>query len=671
MSAFDRDLARGPWRALPVPAFLADRRSGVRFQLAWAAGLALLLGLAAWLARRATGGRLLDAVGVQLVWRQALPQVLVGIGMAVVVARGGFDLSTAAVASLAGAVAARSGSAPLALLAALACGAANGALVALVRVPGWLVTGLTMFAVNALGVAQFGDAQRMFTAGDDLAWVLPGLSVAVPVAAALLAAGCQVAPQGGPSASRVRERLADAWPYCLTALLAGLAGLFSVARLRVATPEIDPGAGIELALVVVLGGTFLGSGRANVLGTVLAALGVAGLRNGLVVSSVASYMQALVKVPLVLLAVAVSASMHVLWERRGGAAPPPARDGEAAGGHAGGAGAAPARLFDRGLFRGPGRIVPVPIALSDRRAALRLELGWSAALLAAIGVLALALDVGTVGAFSGAVLSGLGHRLVPALLLVLGACAVVARGGFDWSAAALGSFAGYLAARDGNPALALLAALGVGLANGALVALVRVPGWLASAATLLVVQALRLALLLGTKAATLPAPTGLRWLLVGGVVVVAAAAAGAFAWLQWAPGRSPGRPARRWKERIDDGLPYLFSSVLACAAGIYLVQVIGSAAFQLTLGGETIPALIVAGCWLGAGRSNVIGAVLAMIALMALEYLLARAALPTVLAAVAAAAIAGLAASRIVYPWSGRRGARGTPREDMASREVG
>ncbi len=80
MIGFDRSLARGPWRALPVPAFLADRGAALRFQLGWAAALAAVLALlVVW----APGG-LTAPVVLRLAWSQCPSTLLLAVGLGIV-----------------------------------------------------------------------------------------------------------------------------------------------------------------------------------------------------------------------------------------------------------------------------------------------------------------------------------------------------------------------------------------------------------------------------------------------------------------------------------------------------------------------------------------------------------------------------------------------------------
>jgi hypothetical protein len=181
-----------------------------------------------------------------------------------------------------------------------------------------------------------------------------------------------------------------------------------------------------------------------------------------------------------------------------------------------------------------------------------------------------------------------------------------------------------------------------------------VPGWLASWVTLFALTLARVALLY-TGGESIRASPEQQWVIVAGVVVLAVAAVGAFAWLQLAPPEAPRRP-----ERLADGLPYLVCSLLAGVAGVYQAQWTGGASSRAALGAETLPAIIIAGCWLGSGRANVIGIVLAVAGLSGMEFVLTyqQAEQATIVAAAAGAALLALAASRIVHLAAARAYAR-------------
>ncbi len=650
MNVFDRTYAHGPWRALPVPAHLADRRAGLTFQLGWTALLVALVVLAGAVASGMLQGGLFPRATPGVVVQQSLPLVLMAIGMSVVFARGGFDLSVSAIASLAAIVAVKTGSPWLGLAGALACGLVNGVLVGLLRVPGWLVTTFTLLLFHHAGATFLRGQQFIRPAeGATMDWAL-GAAPFVAVAGGLVALlWAQVLPAGAPRRGALRRFVGEALlPYLFSAALAAMAG-FTVSAI-VQGAGAGPSEALELGLAVVLGGTFLGGGRANVLGAVVGALTVGALRFSLVASGVSATGPAVLKA-ILLGAVCVSAAAHLFAARRharahrAGPELPLAGDGPDR-----------PRLFDRRLFQGPCAIVPVPVHLGVRRSALRFELGWTALLLVGFALyLVPAMRAENAGWASP---SFFGPQLVIPLLLALGAAAVVARGGFDFSAVPLMGVVTQLAARENDPWLALGLAVAVGLAHALLVGLVRVPGWILTFATAILLDLERNRLALLVRAYEFPEAT-MRWLPMGTYCALGVAAVVALAWLQLAAGRPPADRVAPWRARFADGIPYFYASLLAGLAGLFLLALTTKLQRQLTVGDEALIGVVVAGCWLGAGRANVLGVLAGVVGFVLLELGLGRPRVPTlVLVLLAGLALAALVASRLAHLGLGRAHAR-------------
>lgn len=84
--------------------------------------------------------------------------------------------------------------------------------------------------------------------------------------------------------------------YSLCGLLASLAGIIEVARLSSAQPTAGTGYELDAIAAVVLGGTSLAGGKGRVMGTLIGALILGFLNNGLNLLGVSSYYQMIVKV---------------------------------------------------------------------------------------------------------------------------------------------------------------------------------------------------------------------------------------------------------------------------------------------------------------------------------------------------------------------------------------
>jgi simple sugar transport system permease protein len=76
------------------------------------------------------------------------------------------------------------------------------------------------------------------------------------------------------------------WLFILTSVLAGLAGTISAFRISNASPVAGTGYELEVIAMVVVGGTALAGGRGTILGTVVGALLLRAIRNGIVLIGV-------------------------------------------------------------------------------------------------------------------------------------------------------------------------------------------------------------------------------------------------------------------------------------------------------------------------------------------------------------------------------------------------
>jgi simple sugar transport system permease protein/ribose transport system permease protein len=223
--------------------------------------------------------------------------VLAAVGMTLVIATGGIDLSVGSVMAIAGAVAAvlLDRGVVVAVVAGLAAaalvGIVNGTLIATMRVQPIVVTLATLIAGR--GLAQVISHEGELVTISDASFATLGRGylgpVPVQVVIALIAVGIALfllratpfgryvlAAGGNPAAARlagvpVRRTLISV--YAASGLLAGVAGLIVASRLG-ASDAAKIGQNMELDAIaaVVVGGTALSGGRATILGTVVGAL---------------------------------------------------------------------------------------------------------------------------------------------------------------------------------------------------------------------------------------------------------------------------------------------------------------------------------------------------------------------------------------------------------------
>jgi galactofuranose transport system permease protein len=243
-------------------------------------------------------GRLYGSM-VDIVHRGSIVMLL-SVGMTLVIATAGIDLSVGSVMAMAGTVAALllTGSAPqsaavagaAALAVALAAGLWNGVLVAFLRLQPIVAT--LILLVAGRGIAQLlSDGQRVRFNRPDFEFLGSGSLLGLPftvfvvafvVAATLLVtrkttAGLTIEAVGSNErASRlcgIRPWLVKLLVYGFSGVCAGIAGLIYTADIKEGNP-LRCGEYVELdaILAVVIGGTPFSGGRANVFGSILGAL---------------------------------------------------------------------------------------------------------------------------------------------------------------------------------------------------------------------------------------------------------------------------------------------------------------------------------------------------------------------------------------------------------------
>lgn len=286
--------------------------------------------------------RFLSSINLFNVMRQVSITGLLAIGMTFVILTAGIDLSVGSLLAFAGLVAAAvakggmqdrftvgDGSIgygwPLAALAAIAVGMIGGTLqgVAITRLK------VPAFVVTLGGMSVFRGAALLFAAGGPISGFQPDFSwwgqgrigpVPVPViiflAAAIIAHtvlrytryGRRVYAVGGnPEAARLAGLNVNAITcsvYVIMGFFAGLGAFVLAARLNSA--EAVAGTGYELTVIasVVIGGTSLFGGSGSIFGTVVGAVLIGVLLNGLVLLNVSSYIQQIIIGVIIVLAVA-------------------------------------------------------------------------------------------------------------------------------------------------------------------------------------------------------------------------------------------------------------------------------------------------------------------------------------------------------------------------------
>ena len=260
--------------------------------------------------------------------------MLLSLGMTLVIATGGVDLSVGAVMAISGAVAAglvELGGLPLGVLlgaalgVCLIAGAWNGLLVAVFRVQPLVATLVLMVAGRGVAMliteGRRITIQRQYAAYDQFVFIGNGFLFYVPLAVTIVAvmllltvlvtrktaAGMFIESVGdNDTASRyagVNARAVKWSVYTFSGLCAGIAGLIYTSNIRTADPS-KTGMYLELdaIMAVVIGGTALTGGRFYLLGSIAGALLIQTLHTSMLMHGLSSD-EALVPKALVVLSV--------------------------------------------------------------------------------------------------------------------------------------------------------------------------------------------------------------------------------------------------------------------------------------------------------------------------------------------------------------------------------
>jgi len=250
-------------------------------------------------------------------------------GVTLCIITGGIDLSVGSVVALSGALSAAAAArahlpVALAILVGMGvgtlCGTISGLLIARGGLPPFVAT-LAMMAAARGGTLVFTEGRPVAGLSKEYTFWGTGAILGIPAPIWLLVLiylftwwllsqtrfGRYTYALGG---SEEVTRLAGIRPasiklgvYSLSGLFAGLAGVILTARLFSAQPAAGAGLELDAITAVVLGGTSLAGGSGGVIGTLLGALLIGVLSNGLNLLEVTSYYQLVIKGLVIILAV--------------------------------------------------------------------------------------------------------------------------------------------------------------------------------------------------------------------------------------------------------------------------------------------------------------------------------------------------------------------------------
>jgi len=262
--------------------------------------------------------------------QQSSINACIAIGMTLVIISGGIDLSVGSVAAFTGVITAdlMFNGTPIAVAVAagaalgVLCGVVNGLLISRARLQPFIVTLGTMSVYRALALIYTGGnpilsvpaAYRAFFTGSVGPFPMPVVVVAVmalivwvilrrtPLGEYILATG------GNEEAANicgVPITLTKLAVYSLSGFLSTLAAMILIGRLGAAEPILGQSWELDAIASAAIGGASLMGGKGSIIGTLLGAIILGAMRNGLTLMNVQAFYQLLATGIIILLAMLV------------------------------------------------------------------------------------------------------------------------------------------------------------------------------------------------------------------------------------------------------------------------------------------------------------------------------------------------------------------------------
>lgn len=263
--------------------------------------------------------------------RQVSINAVMAVGMTIVILTKGIDLSVGAVMALSMTFSAGAMLAGLPIYAAILiglatgalCGAVNGVFIAYARMPAIIVTLAMMEIPRGIALLYTGgypqdglpEAFAFIGRGSVAGMQIPILITLAVFAAAFVLLNhsvpgrCFFALGGNEQAARfsgMRVARYKLLAYILSGCTAAISGIMLESRLMSGQPNAGIGFELDAIAAVVLGGNSINGGRGSIVGTLIGALMLGVLNNGLNLMNVSPYTQKILKGGIIVLSVLAS-----------------------------------------------------------------------------------------------------------------------------------------------------------------------------------------------------------------------------------------------------------------------------------------------------------------------------------------------------------------------------
>lgn len=272
--------------------------------------------------------RFLTVPNILNVFTQVSVNAIIAVGMCFVILTGGIDLSVGSTLAIAGAIAASLAQKNVNIVLILVLtviiggliGLVNGIIVAKGKIQAFIVTlatmtvfrGVTYVYTNGTPISGLGTNFTFIGNGTIFGIPLPVVIIAIVALIAWYVLtqtryGRYVYAVGGnEDSSRLSGINTDkikALVYVLSGAAAALSAIVVTSRIGSASPNAGSGFELDAIAAVVLGGTSLSGGEGSLTGTIIGAMIIGVLNNGLNLMNVSPFYQSIVKGLVILLAV--------------------------------------------------------------------------------------------------------------------------------------------------------------------------------------------------------------------------------------------------------------------------------------------------------------------------------------------------------------------------------
>jgi ribose transport system permease protein len=274
--------------------------------------------------------------------RQAAVYAIMATGMTFVLLTGGVDLSQGSVLAMCCVTCAMTinatGNMWLGILVAVASGAVigiiNGIMIAYVNLPPFIMTLGSLYMVRGFTLYITNSTQVSIKGAEDFKYIGQGFFLGIPFPVYvfliigiiailfltytssgrhLFAVGSNIV---SARLSGVKVEKTIILAYVLSAACVGLASVVYLARLTAAQPTAGESYEMEAIAAAVVGGTSQAGGEGGILGSLIGAIIIAIIRNGLVLIGVGSYFTKIVVGLIIVLAVTLDVTRRRLAVNR-------------------------------------------------------------------------------------------------------------------------------------------------------------------------------------------------------------------------------------------------------------------------------------------------------------------------------------------------------------------